>query len=82
MNAVPSYRDEEASDRFDNAHNAMHYIADQLGEDITRGDGEERLKELLHGEDTRDAPGELAADTDEGDGATLFSDGWDGEDDR
>jgi len=56
----------------------MQYIADHL-EGVTKADVEECLGTVLYGEDTRDAPGEMAADTgDRGDRTTLFSDGWTG----
>jgi len=77
MSAAPPYRDEEEEiDRFDTVDEAIQYIADQL-EDVTKGDVEDCLETVLYGEDTRDAPGEMAADTgDRSDRATLFSDGW------
>lgn len=70
MSAAPPYRDEEEeSGRFDTVDEAMQYIADQL-EDVTKSDVEDCLETLLYGEDTRDAPGEMAADTgDRGDNA-------------
>lgn len=74
--APPSGGGNEESDRFDTVDEAMQYIADQL-ENVTKGDVEDCLETALYGEDTRDAPGEMAADTgDRGDRATVLSDGW------
>jgi len=54
--------DDDSDSRFDTVDEAMQYIADQL-EDVTKSDVEDCLETVLYGEDTRDAPGEMAADT-------------------